>query len=62
MTLLERLIAKGLKPRSYCVMCGRPWFSDKRRPCRCGASGRLFVRGATDALAAVEAVNRKERP
>lgn len=60
MTFLERVISRGLKPNSYCAGCARPWFSTKRRTCRCGATGRIFVRSTTDALAAIEAVSRKD--
>lgn len=42
--LLERL----LTPRSRCSDCGRPFFSDRRRPCRCGSTARTVARAARD--------------
>jgi ribosomal protein L37E len=45
------LLARILPPHSYCTNCGRPWFSDKRKPCnRCGAVARRFVRTAHDGM------------
>ncbi|MEO7836208.1 MAG: hypothetical protein ABIS21_01040 [Acidimicrobiales bacterium] len=44
------LMARLLPPRSYCAGCGRPFYSDKRRPCRCGETARLFSRSAQDGM------------
>jgi len=42
------LLARILPPRSHCSVCGRPFFSDTRKPCRCGATARTFTRSAHD--------------
>ena len=43
-------LARLFPPRSWCSACGRAFFSDKRRPCRCGATARTFAVGLTDGL------------
>jgi hypothetical protein len=49
--VIAELLARVLRPRSYCFGCGRPWFSDKRRPCnRCGAVARRFDFAANDGI------------
>jgi rRNA maturation endonuclease Nob1 len=41
--MLAELLARVIRPRSWCSGCGRPWFSDNRRPCnRCGSNARRF--------------------
>ncbi len=50
MTRLERVIARVLIPLSTCSGCGRPWFSDKRRVCRCGSSARTVGFGLSDGV------------
>lgn len=57
MTRLERLIARGLTPRSYCSGCNRPWFSDRRRPCRCGTSARIFAAQVNDRVDTLDRSN-----
>lgn len=43
-----------MTPRSWCVACHRPFYSDKRRPCRCGETGRAFNRSAADGIKHVD--------
>lgn len=57
MTRLERLLARVLAPRSTCSACGRPWFSDKRQPCRCGTTARTFTTTVTDRVAADDRID-----
>jgi hypothetical protein len=45
-----RLFDRILPPRSWCSSCGRPFYSDKRRPCRCGATARTFAVGLADGV------------
>lgn len=52
--MLSKLIDRILPPRSYCAECRRPFYSDKRRPCRCGATARLFARSASDGRVTVD--------
>jgi hypothetical protein len=42
----------GLKPTAYCSACGRAFYSDKRRPCRCGATARTVSRKVDDRMVA----------
>ena len=51
---LERLIARVITPLSHCSGCGRAWFSDKRRPCRCGSTARTFSATVNDRVAAAD--------
>jgi hypothetical protein len=44
------LLARILPPRSWCSDCGRAFYSDKRRPCRCGATARTFAFTARDGV------------
>lgn len=54
---MRRLLARILPPRSYCSVCGRAWFTDKRRPCPCGSTARTVARSLTDNLDAVDRVS-----
>jgi len=47
---MASILARLLPPRSYCSGCARPFYSDKRRPCRCGATARTFSRSAHDGI------------
>lgn len=42
MSRVSGLLARFV--RSWCSDCGRPFYSDRRRPCRCGATARTFSR------------------
>lgn len=63
---LLRALARVLPPRSRCAGCGRPWFTDERRPCAaCGSTARNFSVSAADAAAIddstpLTSVNRPE--
>lgn len=57
MTRLERAIARILPPVSSCSGCGRPWFSERRRPCRCGSTARTFTTTVTDQIVTDDRVN-----
>lgn len=43
-----RLLARFI--RSWCSACGRPFYTARRRPCRCGATARTFTRSLTDTV------------
>jgi hypothetical protein len=51
---LKRFLARLMPPRSWCASCGHPFFSDRRRRCRCGDTARLFTRSLADGVVAVE--------
>ena len=51
-----RLLSRILPPRSWCSACRRPFYSDKRRPCRCGSNARTFTVGLADGIKAEDRV------
>ncbi len=55
--MILAMLARRLPPRSWCVGCGRPWFTDKRRPCSCGETGRAFRRSAHDGFTTNDKAN-----
>ena len=55
--LLRAVLTRALDPVSYCASCRRPWFTDKRHPCECGATARLFDRSLLDLVVADDRLN-----